>query len=180
MNMGQQKQQYGAVFKQVYDARTKNLYDVNIGRPIANVKMYILDQNLRPMPMGAIGEIYISGAGIARGYLNQPELTEERFIFNPFEKDTKSRLYKTGDLASYLPEGEIKFLGRADQQVKLRGYRIELEEIETVLINHLEVKEGIVVIQGEEEEQKQLVSYIIPKKSLLEEEGDLEENIRGY
>jgi amino acid adenylation domain-containing protein len=168
--------------KQVYDADSKQVHEVTIGRPIANAKLYILDRQLQPVPIGTTGEIYIGGGGIARGYLNQPELTAERFIHNPFETDTESRLYKTGDLACYLPDGDIKFLGRADHQVKIRGYRIELEEIETVLASHKEVKEAAVVAQGEEEEQKQLVAYVVTKDQLDPEEdaADLVDKVQRY
>lgn len=168
--------------KQLYNAGNKQVQEVNIGKPIANVKMYILDNQLKPVSIGTQGEIYIGGAGIVRGYLNQPELTAERFILNPFDNDyANSRLYKTGDLASYLPNGEIKFLGRVDHQVKLRGYRIELEEIEAVLANHQEVKEAIVVAQGEEKEPQQLVAYVIIKDKILNEDaGGLPEDLREY
>ena len=121
-----------------------------IGRPINNKKIYVLDDMLRPLPMGVIGELYIGGKGLARGYLNQPELTEERFIPNPFvtEADqTKgyTRLYKTGDLAQWLPNGTLKYIGRNDFQVKVRGYRIELSEIEHVLSTHPDIKQCVVV-----------------------------------
>lgn len=100
----------------------------NIGGPLTNVKAYVLDQYLSPVAIGVIGELYLGGAGIARGYLNQDELTQERFIANPFLEGT--RLYKTGDLVKWLPNGNLEFIGRNDSQVKIRGYRIELGEIE--------------------------------------------------
>lgn len=121
-----------------------------IGRPIANTQIHLLDRNLQPVPVGVTGELYISGAGLARGYLHQPELTTERFINN--------RLYKTGDLARYRGDGNLEFLGRSDRQVKLRGFRIELEEIAAVLRQHPNVKEAVVVAR---EEQQQLVAYIV-------------------
>ena len=114
---------------------------VPIGRPIANTQTYILDPNLNPVPIGAPGELHIGGAGLARGYLYRPELTAERFIPNPFHENT--RLYKTGDLARYLPDGNIEFLGRIDHQVKIRGFRIELGEIETVLAQHPAVRDTL-------------------------------------
>ena len=101
-----------------------------IGRPIVNTQVYILDGSLNPVPVGVAGELHIGGDGLARGYWNRPELTAEKFIHNPFSADPTSRLYKTGDLSRYLPDGNIEFLGRIDHQVKIRGYRIELGEIE--------------------------------------------------
>lgn len=128
---------------------------ISIGRPIFNTIVYILDQYLQPVLIGSPGEIYIGSDGLARGYLNQPKLTTERFIINPFremhlngsEFTWPERLYKTGDLARYRPDGNIEFLGRTDEQVKIRGYRIELEEIEAVLGQHLAVKETVVIAQ---------------------------------
>lgn len=127
------------------------LSSVPIGRPITNITCYILDQQQQPLPIGVIGELYIGGAGLARGYLNQPELTLERFIPNPFQtteerQDGKNaRLYKTGDLVRYLPDGNIEYIGRNDCQVKIRGYRIELGEIESNLLNYPEIKQAVVL-----------------------------------
>jgi non-ribosomal peptide synthetase component F len=105
---------------------------VPIGRPVGNTSIYILNSLLKAVPAGIAGEIFISGTGVARGYLNKPELTAERFVDNPFEAGTK--MYKTGDLARWLPDGNIEFLGRADNQVKIRGYRVELGEVENRLL----------------------------------------------
>ena len=113
---------------------------VPIGRPISNTRIYLLDGHGRPVPLGSVGEIYIGGAGVARGYLNRPELTAEKFIPSPFVGG--DRLYKTGDLARYLPDGNLEFLGRNDHQVKIRGFRIELGEIEARLLEHPAVREG--------------------------------------
>jgi amino acid adenylation domain-containing protein len=132
-----------------------------LGRPIANTQVYILDQYLAPTPIGVAGEIYIGGAGLARGYLNQPELTKERFIANPFSSDTISRLYKTGDLARYLPDGNIEFLGRTDHQVKIRGYRIELGEIEATLRQHSSIRESVILAREDSPGERRLVAYVV-------------------
>ncbi|MEH2290147.1 amino acid adenylation domain-containing protein [Nostoc sp.] len=130
---------------------------VTIGRPIANTQIYLLNPNLQPVPIGIPGEIYICGTGLARGYLNRPELTKERFISNPFSSKIESRLYKTGDLARYLPDGNLEYLGRIDHQVKIRGFRIELGEIENALLKHSAVWEVVVLVR----EDKQLVAYMV-------------------
>ncbi|MBI4524344.1 MAG: amino acid adenylation domain-containing protein [Deltaproteobacteria bacterium] len=122
-----------------------------IGRPIANTQIYSLDSHLQPVPVGVPGELYIGGVGLARGYLNHPDLTAEKFIPNPFSNERGARLYKTGDLVRYLSDGHIEFLGRIDHQVKIRGFRIELGEIETVLSQHPAVRETVVVAREEVE-----------------------------
>jgi len=134
----------------------------SIGRPIANTQIYILDKYLQPVPIGIPGEIHIGGAGLARGYLNHPELTEEKFIPNPFSNEPSSRLYKTGDLGRYLPDGNIEFIGRIDTQVKIRGFRIELGEIEAVLRQHPNIKESLVLAREDIPGDKRLVAYIVP------------------
>ncbi|MCC3587269.1 non-ribosomal peptide synthetase [Microcoleus sp. PH2017_30_WIL_O_A] len=138
----------------------------SIGRPIANTQVYLLDAHLQLMPIGIPGEIYIGGAGLARGYLNRPELTAERFIPNPFSNEPGSRLYKTGDLARYLPDGNIEFLGRIDHQVKIRGFRIELGEIEAVLSQHPDVQESLVISRSDVSGNQRLVAYIISNLGL--------------
>ena len=138
---------------------------VPIGRPINNMRIYVLDPNLEPVPIGVAGELHIGGDGIARGYLNRTELSLEKFIPNPFIKEPQARLYKTGDLVRYRPDGNIEFLGRADNQVKLRGYRIELGEIETVLNEHPAVKYAVVVLhERDSSAEKSLVSYVLPRR----------------
>ena len=142
-----------------------------IGRPIANTQTYILDENLQPMPVGVAGELYIGGDGLARGYLNQPELTAQRFIPNPFENSTnkseKSRVYKTGDLARYIEDGRIEYLGRIDNQVKLRGFRIELGEIEVALTSHPQVQQAVVMVREDISGSQLLVGYVVSEDKLL-------------
>jgi amino acid adenylation domain-containing protein len=142
-------------------ARIVSANDTSIGYPIANTQMYILDSHLQPVPLGLSGELHIGGAGLARGYLNQPTLTAERFIPNPFSNKPGARLYKTGDLARYLPDGTLEFLGRLDDQVKLRGYRIELGEIETTLEHHPSIRQAVVVAQGDTLSDRRLVAYCV-------------------
>ncbi|MEH2221574.1 non-ribosomal peptide synthase/polyketide synthase [Nostoc sp.] len=134
---------------------------VTIGRPIANKQIYILDSHLQPVPIGVAGELHIAGVGLARGYLNRLQLTQEKFINNPFSDEPDSRLYKTGDLARYLLDGNIEYLGRIDNQVKVRGFRIELGEIEAVLSQHPLVQEGVVVAIDNTGD-KQLAAYLVP------------------
>ncbi|WP_442937947.1 amino acid adenylation domain-containing protein [Nostoc sp.] len=140
----------------------QSIYRVPVGRPIANTQIYLLDKHLNPTPSGVPGELYISGVGIARGYLNRPELTAEKFIPNPFSEKSGTHLYKTGDLARYLPNGDIELLGRIDHQVKIRGFRIELGEIESKLKQHAKVREAVVVDRKDEEGDKRLVAYVSP------------------
>jgi amino acid adenylation domain-containing protein len=132
----------------------------SIGKPVANTKIYILEHGLNPVPPGATGEICVAAEHLAREYLNQPRLTAERFLASPFAEKTRERLCRTGDLGRYLPNGEIEFLGRADHQVKIRGYRVELGEIESVLLCHPAIQDGVVVAHGAEEE-KRLVAYLV-------------------
>jgi amino acid adenylation domain-containing protein len=138
-----------------------------IGRPISNTQAYLLDRNLEPVPIGVSGEVYLGGEGIARGYYNRPELTAESFIPNPFDRKPGSRLYKTGDVARYLPDGTIQYLGRLDHQVKIRGYRIELGEIETTLNQLTGIKEAVVVAREDEPGDIRIVAYVVPEEEPL-------------
>lgn len=145
-----------------------------IGRPIANTRVYILDENMREAPAGTPGEIYIGGPGVARGYRNRPELTAERFIPNPFDGDS-SRLFKTGDCAQKLPDGQIAFLGRFDEQIKIRGFRIEPNEIVAALNDHPAVSQSVAVAQKIGEGDSRLVAYFVPRPNLVATVSELRE-----
>ncbi|MBN3925213.1 non-ribosomal peptide synthetase [Nostoc sp. NMS4] len=138
---------------------------IPIGRPIANTQIYILDTHLQLVPIGVAGELYTSGDGLARGYFNSSDLTAEKFIPHPWSSKSGSHLYKTGDLARYLPDGNIEFLGRIDHQVKIRGFRIELGEVEAAINQHLEVKEVKVIVIEDIPDNKRLVAYIVPNST---------------
>lgn len=138
---------------------------VPIGRPIQNTRIYILDSYRQPVPIGVVGEIYVAGAALARGYLNRPGLTAERFVHDPFAADTQARMYKTGDQGRWLPDGTIEYRGRNDHQVKVRGFRVELGEIETQLAQHPQVKSAVVVAREDTAGQKQLVAYVVGQRS---------------
>ncbi len=137
---------------------------VPVGKPIANDSVYILDPLLRPVPAGVPGELCVGGAGIAKGYLSQPQQTAERFVKDPFSQNADARLYRTGDLARFLPDGNIEFLGRIDQQVKIRGFRVEPAEIENVLKQHPSVQQTVVVPVVDKSGDKRLVAYVVAKK----------------
>ncbi len=139
---------------------------VPIGCPMDNVCTYVLDRNLQPVPIGVVGELHIGGIGLARGYLGRPEATAEKFIPNPFSNEPGSRLYKTGDLVRHLADGNIEYLGRIDQQVKVRGFRIELLEIESVLTQHPAVAQAVVVVREEQPDNKYLIAYIVATEGL--------------
>ncbi len=156
------------------DADNDTSANLPIGRPFANTQLYILDRHQQPVPIGVAGELYIGGAGLARGYLNHSELTAKRFIPSPFTLSThppiypsthalSSTLYKTGDIARFRPDGTIEFWGRADYQVKLRGYRIELGEIETVLSHYSQVQAAVVTVHTNDAGHKRLVAYVVPQ-----------------
>src|SRR6185437_8240518 len=138
-----------------------NAGPVPIGRPIANTNIYLLDKNLRPVATGVPGELYIGGDGLARGYLAQPQITAERFIPHPFSEKAGERIYRTGDMARYRDNGEIEYLGRVDHQVKVRGFRVELGEIEAVLRQHPQINEVVVMTREEVLGDRRIVAYIV-------------------
>jgi amino acid adenylation domain-containing protein len=160
---------------------------VPIGKPLANIQLYILDPHGQFVPVGVVGELHIGGVGLARGYLGRPKLTAERFIPNRFSEVAGERLYRTGDNARFLQGGEIEFLGRSDQQVKVRGFRIELGEIETVLSGHPAVHEVVVVARESNPGEKRLIAYLVTKDgateqnfSLLAQQASLSDELRSY
>src|SRR5579859_3028727 len=144
-----------------------------IGKPIKGSSAYVLDDNMRMQPIGCIGELYVGGAGLARGYWNKPNLTAESFVNNPFSADGQDRLYKTGDKARWRNSGEIEFLGRVDNQVKIRGYRAETEEIEFRLMQLPEIRQAAVVLREHTQLGKQLVAYIVPAQNSVKDQNAL-------
>lgn len=136
---------------------------VPIGQPIRNTRLYVLDRHLQPVPIGVTGELYIAGAGLARGYVNSPEVTAQKFVADPFANTAGERMYKTGDVARYLPDGNIEYVGRNDEQVKIRGYRIELGEIEAAINAGGGVKQCVLVVKGDAE-RRALVAYVVPEE----------------
>ena len=138
-----------------------------IGRPSDNLRAYVLDRHLEPLPVGVPGELHLGGAGVARGYLNRPELTAERFIEDRFRGEPRAWLYKTGDLCRWLPDGNLQYLGRLDHQVKIRGFRVELGEIESVLVQHPSVREAVVMAREDAPGDKRLVAYLVAREAPL-------------
>jgi amino acid adenylation domain-containing protein len=145
----------------------------HIGRPLANTQIYILDRRLQPSPVGVSGELYIGGDNLARGYLNHPELTAEKFVPSPFSEVPGARLYKSGDLARYLPDGKIEFIGRIDHQVKIRGFRIELGEVEATLLQHSKLEAVIVIAREDAPSEKRLAGYVVARSGETIAGGEL-------
>ncbi len=150
---------------------------ISIGRPIPNARVFILDRRLRPLPIGVAGDLFIGGAGLARGYVGRPDLTAEKFIPDPFGNAPGARLYRTGDLARYLPDGNIEYLGRDDHQVKVRGFRIELGEIEAVLGQHPAVLATVVLAQADRPGEQRLVAYVVATNKTSRPTAD---QLRGF
>ncbi|WP_196761521.1 non-ribosomal peptide synthase/polyketide synthase [Pseudoalteromonas luteoviolacea] len=149
--------------------RDQALKVVPIGKPISNIQLYILDKSNRQVPLGVVGELHIGGVGLARGYINKPELTAERFIEHPFSHDKAARLYKTGDLARYRFDGNLEYLGRIDDQVKVRGFRIELGEIEQSLIATEQLRSAVVTLNEKSDGDKQLIAHVCPARRYLDD-----------
>jgi amino acid adenylation domain-containing protein len=172
---------YGPTETTIWSSVTRVARDdspIHIGRPIANTQLYILDSHLQPLPIGVPGELHIGGLGLARGYHNRPELTAEKFIADPFSADPKARLYKTGDLARFLPDGAIEHLGRLDHQIKIRGFRVELGEIEEVLNQHPGVQTSVVVVREDTPGDKRLTAYVVGRNGALNP-SELRESLRA-
>ncbi len=161
------------------DARDAEGRSIPIGRPIANTEIYVVDANLRPVPVNVVGELYIGGAGLARGYLERPALTAECFVSNPFDPDPNARLYRTGDLARYRADGLVEFVGRLDDQLKIRGFRVEPAEVEAVLRQHPAVAAAVVVANQNERGQRQLVAYVVAATTAHPPKGDLHDFLRA-
>jgi len=151
-----------------------------IGRALANTRFYVLDENLQPVPLGAPGELCISGAGLARGYLNRPELTAQAFVPDPFSEEPGRRMYRSGDLVRWRPDGMLEFLGRIDHQVKLRGFRIELGEIENALRLHPQIKDAVVLLRRDNADNPFLAAYCIPREKQAPDRGELRSFLKQH
>ena len=162
--------------------RTHDAIQVPIGKPIKNTQVYVLDERMEPLPIGAPGELLIGGEGLARGYLGRPALTAERFVPDPFSKREGSRLYRTGDWVRWRADGALDFIGRVDHQVKIRGYRIEMGEIEAALCNLEKVEQAVVVAREDEPGEKRLVAYVVAGKEIETQElqDSLKQNLPEY
>lgn len=150
------------IWSTVFRVTDSNATPIPIGRPIANTRVYVLDRSSRPVPMGIAGEIFIAGAGVARGYFNRPELTAEKFLHDPYSNEPGARMYRTGDLGRYLPDGNLEFRNRIDNQVKIRGFRVELGDIEAALESHPTVKQAIANVVEPRPGDARLVAYVLP------------------
>ena len=166
------------IWSTVYRVTGREEGTISIGRPIDNTSIYILDSTLNPVPVNITGEIYIGGDGLARGYLNRPELTAERFVAHPLLADKNARLYRTGDLGRFRATGDIDYLGRVDNQIKLRGLRIELGEIESVLASHANIQEAVVIVAGEGEQQRLSAYVVVTDAKAAPSAGELRRYLR--
>lgn len=166
------------IWSSIYRTSGQEVDPIPIGRPITNTSIYVVDSYGNPVPWNVAGEIYIGGDGLARGYLNRPELTAQRFVPNWLAPEQSSRLYRTGDLGRWNSKGQLEYLGRSDNQIKLRGMRIELGEVESVLASHPQVRQAVVTVRGEAEQQK--LSAFLVAKNISErfDAGDLRRHIR--
>jgi len=152
----------------------------SIGRPIDNAQIYIVDEHLKPVPTGMVGELLIGGVGVARGYLGLPELTREKFVPDPSSDEEEAYLYRTGDLGRFLPDGRIAFMGRIDEQIKIRGYRIEPQEISAVLDRHPAVQASCVAVYSDHLQEKRLVAYVVPAKETRLSPSELRKFVGQY
>jgi amino acid adenylation domain-containing protein len=160
-------------YRPILQVDANRISDSVIGGPIPDLQVYVLDRHMQPAPMGVPGELYVGGAGLARSYLDRPALTAERFVPDPFSNNPGSRLYRSGDLARHLPEGDIQYSGRIDHQVKIRGFRIELGEIEAMLAQHDAVREAVVIDREDRPGDKRLVAYVVPGDRQVPTIGEL-------
>jgi len=162
--------------------QTEGLAGIPLGRPIANTSVYVLDSNFQPVPVDVPGEICISGEGLARGYLDQPTLTAEKFVPDPFSSESGARLFRTGDIGRYLSDGNIEYRGRRDHQVKVRGFRIELGEIEAQLATHPQVNQAVAIVSDNERGEKQIIAYVVGDGGVSSDElrGHLSRKLPGY
>jgi amino acid adenylation domain-containing protein len=163
----------------VSSSRLSAWQTVTIGRPIDNVRIYVLDEKLEPAPIGVTGELHVEGICLARGYLNQPQMTAEKFVPSPFSHRPGARMYKTGDLVRYRPDGSIEYISRRDHQVKIRGFRVELEDVETILKQHPAVADAAVLTREKFEGHKALVAYVVPCKPIESAAADIGSFLRA-